>query len=224
MQLEYLVSQGYPKMLERTLSKSSLRDIIAHNVSFEEYMERYAEQFAEWVEGMVIKLSPAALIHVKITQFLIILFSFYLKRMPVAYLLQAPFVMRLQPGKLGREPDLFLVLNERTSLIQNTMLDGPADIAIEIVSPESVDRDLVEKYHEYELYGVCEYWIFNPVRKQADSYVLGEDNLYRRIELVDRVFYSTVLPRFSLKPDPFWDMTFLDDSDNARRLVDDMLA
>jgi Uma2 family endonuclease len=211
------------KMLERTLSKSSLRNIIAHNVSFEEYMEHYAEQFTEWVEGMVIKLSPATLIHVKISRFLIFLLDAYLKRMPVAQFLEAPFVMRLQPGKAGREPDLFLVLNERTSLIQNTMLDGPADIAIEIVSPESVDRDLVEKYHEYELYGVREYWIFNPVRKQADFYALGEDNLYRRIEPVDGVFHSIVLPRFSLKPDPFWDMAFLDDSDNARNLVADML-
>ena len=211
-------------MLERTLSKSSLRNIIAHNVSFEEYMEHYAEQFAEWVEGMVIKLSPAALIHIKITQFLIILFSFYLKRMSVAYLLQAPFVMRLQPGKPGREPDLFLVVNERISLVQNTMLDGPADIAIEVVSPESVDRDLVEKYHEYELYGVREYWIFNPIRKQADFYVLGEDKLYKRIELVDGIFHSTILPRFSLNPSQFWDIEYLDDSDNARALVDAMLV
>lgn len=47
--------QGYATMLERTLSKSSLRNIIAHNVTFEDYMERYAAQFTEWVEGMVIQ-------------------------------------------------------------------------------------------------------------------------------------------------------------------------
>lgn len=206
------------------LGKSSLQNVIAHNVAFDTYMETYAETFAEWVEGMVIKLSPASLIHIKLSRFLVFLFDAYLKKMPVAQLLEAPFVMRLQPGKAGREPDLFLVLNERASIIKDTMVDGPADIAIEIVSPESQDRDLVEKYDEYEAYGVREYWILNTVRKQADFYVLGEDGLYRRIELVEGIFRSTLLSRFQLKPNRLWDMEFLDNSDNARRLVEDMFA
>jgi len=211
-------------MLERTLSKSSLRNIIAHNVSFEIYMERYADQFTEWVEGMVIKLSPAALIHIKISQFFIELFRIYLKRVSVAQLFSAPFVMRLKPGKQGREPDICLVLNERASIILDTMLDGPADAVSEIVSPESVDRDLVEKYDEYESYGVREYWVINPVRKQTDFYVLGDDKLYHRIELVNGVFHSSVLPQFHLSTNRLWDISFLDDSDNARDLVDAMLT
>lgn len=206
------------------LSKSSLRNVVAHNVTFEDYIGIHAETFAEWVEGMVIKLSPATLIHIKLSRFLVFLLDAYLKKMPIAQLLEAPFVMRLQPGKAGREPDLFLVLNERASIIKDTMVDGPADIAIEIASPESQDRDLVEKYDEYEAYGVREYWILNTVRKQADFYVLGGDRLYQRIELVNGVFQSTLLSRFQLKPNLLWDMDFLVDSDNARRLVEEMFA
>jgi Uma2 family endonuclease len=223
MLLGHKLRQGYANM-ERTLSKSSLRNIIAHNVTFEVYMERYADQYTEWVEGMVIKLSPAALIHIKISQFFIELFRIYLKRIPVAQLFSAPFVMRLIQGKQGREPDICLVVNERASIILDTMIDGPADVVIEIVSPESVDRDLVEKYDEYEAHGVREYWVINPIRKQTDFYLLGDDKLYHRIELVDGVFHSVVLPQFYLPTVSLWDMTFLDDSDNARTLVDAMLT
>jgi Uma2 family endonuclease len=224
MLLSHKLHQGYASMLERTLSKSSLRDIIAHNVTFEDYMERYADQFTEWVEGMVIKLSPAALIHIKISQFFIELFRLYLKRVPVAQLFSAPFVMQLKTGKQGREPDICLVLNERSSIILDTMLAGPGDVVIEIVSPESVDRDLVEKYDEYEAYGVREYWVINPVRKQTDFYVLGDDQHYHRIELANNVFHSTILPQFRLPTTSLWDIAFLDDSDNARALVDAMLT
>lgn len=207
-------------MLEKKIISGN---IIAHDVSFEEWMEKYAEDHTEWVEGVVIKMSPVTLMHVKISRFLIVLLSEFLKRTGMGQLLFSPFVMKIKPDSSAREPDLQIVLNEHASIIQETMVKGAADVVIEIVSKESQNRDLVDKYEEYEKGGVREYWIFNPLRKQVDFYALGDDELYKRIEPKDGVVRSTVLRDFSLNTALIWDEDFLQDDDQIRGLVDAML-
>jgi hypothetical protein len=45
-------------MYEATLEALDGETIIATNVTFEKYLERYAHDYCEWVEGTVIKMSP----------------------------------------------------------------------------------------------------------------------------------------------------------------------
>ena len=49
--------------------------------------------------------------------------------------------------------------SERLDRVHRTYLDGPADLVVEIVSPESAGRDRGEKYYEYEAAGIPEYWL-----------------------------------------------------------------
>jgi Uma2 family endonuclease len=71
---------------------------------------------------------------------------------------------------------------------------------VEIVSPESRLRDRGEKFAEYELGGVREYWLLDPVERRADFYVLGEDGRYeRRVADPQGIYRSTVLKGFRLK-------------------------
>lgn len=196
--------------------------VIARDVTFEAWMELYADKHTEWVHGTVVKMSPVSRKHDELDGFLYMLLRFFLNRTQLGVLLRQPFVMRASPDSPSREPDLHIVLNGRSSIIKDTMTDGPADVAIEIVSLESRERDLVEKYEEYEAGGIREYWIFNPLRQQADFYVLGEDKLYKRIELKDGVFQSVVLPRFSLDTGILWQPERLQDTDYISGLVDAM--
>ena len=207
-------------MLEK---KVVSENIIAHDIPFDEWMEKYAEAHTEWVEGVVLQLSPITRAHDLTDGFFYLLLRTFLKRTGLGIILRAPFVMKLSPVSPGREPDLQIVLNERKDIIRETMVNGAADIVIEIVSRESQQRDLVEKYEEYEAGGVKEYWLINPLRKQSDFYVLGEDGLYKRIELQSGFFRSTVLSNFSLDTALLWDEDFLQDDDRIRSLVDSML-
>src|SRR5579885_1647707 len=43
--------------------------------------------------------------------------------------------------KESPEPDIAFVRKDRLHLVQRGFMDGPPDLALEIVSPESVDRD-----------------------------------------------------------------------------------
>lgn len=188
-------------MIEQHLTPEG---VIARDVSFAEWMEHYAEAHTEWVEGVVVKLSPVSLEHNDLDGFLYTLLKFYLEETREALILRHPFVMKITPGSSAREPDIHIVLKERESIVKHTMTAGPADIVIEIVSPESMRRDYEEKFAEYQGGGVREYWLFDPIFKKASFYRLDERGQYQPAELKDDLFRSTFLPRFRLDTRVLW--------------------
>jgi Uma2 family endonuclease len=96
------------------------------------------------------------------------------------------------------EPDIAYVRSERSHLISETCMTGPPDIAVEIVSHDSVDRDYEFKREMYEAAGVPEYWIIDPLDASAEFLVL-QDGKYQPAALEEGVrFRSTVLPGFWL--------------------------
>ncbi len=87
----------------------------------------------------------------------------------------APLRLQVRPGKY-REPDLLLLLAATDPRRQNRFWLG-ADLALEVVSPEKPERDLVDKRADYAEARVPEYWIVNPqtetitiLRLQGDAY------------------------------------------------------
>ena len=92
---------------------------------------------------------------------------------------------------------------EHCDRLQEAYLDGPADLVIEIVSEESIGRDRGEKFAEYEQAGIPEYWLIDPVRKQAEFYVL-RGGRYRQAALENGVFASEVLTGFRLREAWLW--------------------
>jgi Uma2 family endonuclease len=68
--------------------------------------------------------------------------------------------LRIRAGKF-REPDLLLLLSAADPRRQNRLWLG-ADLALEVVSEEKPERDLVDKRGDYAEGRVPEYWIVNP--------------------------------------------------------------
>ncbi|MEO8393884.1 MAG: Uma2 family endonuclease, partial [Chloroflexota bacterium] len=138
---------------EQALS-NLIGEIVATNVSLEDYMEHYAEQHCEWVEGLVIKMS-GSLTHNDLSYYLHLFLRAYFDLRPIGRVIGQPFVMRLPafPNR-RREPDLMVFLKTNPNELKDTYLDGPADICIEVVSEESVERDHGDKFREYEQGGV----------------------------------------------------------------------
>ena len=148
-------------------------------VSAEEYMERYAHDFYEWVKGELIEMTPVSEKHDTIARYLSNLLEAYLSLKPVGQLREAPFVMRVDATESRREPDLQIILNNNPGDLTDTAMVGPADICVEVVSPESAARDRGEKFIEYEKGGVKEYWLLDPVRQEAHFYRLDEKGIYK---------------------------------------------
>lgn len=160
---------------------------------------------AEWVDGEIIEMSPASAAHQRLSGFLHALLRLFIERHRLGELFYAPFLMRLAARPSGREPDLLFIAAEHADRIKDTYLDGPADLVIEIVSPESEVRDRREKLLEYEAAGIPKYWLVDQPRREARFYVLGADGRYQLAPVnADGIFASTVLPGFRLRVDWLW--------------------
>jgi len=94
-----------------------------------------------------------------------------------------------------RSPDLTFVSNDRLHIVQSKGIYGAPDLIVEVLSPgrANVERDRVEKFAQYESYGVKEYWIVDPFKEEVEIYVLNGAN-YARSEQ-SRVFPGIELPR-----------------------------
>jgi len=176
-------------------------------VSFEEFIEWLDEDTrAEWVDGEIILMpSPATLDHQNCGGFLYRILVFYIEANDLGHIVFAPYVMKLTAIARGREPDILFVRKDREHLLTRHYLDGPADLAVEIVSPDSKKRDRKEKFAEYEAAGVREYWMFDPDHQKAEFYELGEDGRYHCAALDENgVYHSKVVAGFWLRVDWLW--------------------
>ena len=175
-------------------------------MTFEEFLEWYDEEKrAEWVDGEVILMSPNSLAHQDVAGFLAALLRLFAEANNRGLVLTPPFLMKLAVIPSGREPDVLFIARERLGDLKKVYLDGPADLAIEIMSPESRTRDRRDKYREYEQAGVREYWLLDPIRKQAEFYQLNGDGVYTLAPISDGgIFRSVVLDGLWLNVDWLW--------------------
>jgi Uma2 family endonuclease len=179
--------------------------IVAENISFEEFLVRFSEVHAEWLMGKVIIVVANNAQHQKIILFLIYVMKLFLTFKPKGQLQLAGMPMKVGSDKPAREPDILFILNEHEDRIKSTYIDGPADLVIEVVSPESTDRDRGKKFHEYEAAGVPEYWLVDPLRTESVIYVLGADGRYHPVAPDDQGrLYSAVLPGLYIIPEWLW--------------------
>ena len=124
-----------------------------------------------------------------------------LGRKPIGVLLGMPFVMRTDVAPSGRLPNLQLILETKPGDLTETVMIGPADLCVEVVSPESMTRDYREKLVEYEEAGVRECWLIDPFRTQAQFHRLNDDGAYTTpllpgLELTVPVLWKTPLLDF----------------------------
>jgi Uma2 family endonuclease len=182
-------------------------------MTFEEFLEWLDEDTrAEWVDGEVIEVMPSGIWHQEIVAFLLTLLRLWAETHGGGRVLPAPFLMLLapkQPGATrrgrGREPDILYVAPENEGRITEYYVDGPADIVVEVVSPESRKIDRNDKYFEYQRAGVREYWLLDPNNNEAEFYRLVEPGRFERVELEDSTrYHSTVFNGFTLDVSLLW--------------------
>ena len=191
--------------LPKNMTVASFELMNGHYITFDEYLEIDVEgAHLEWVDGKVIGYMANNLQHRRVLGFLEKVMGLFAEIHNLGEVVQAGYAMKLEKQKRGREPDLVFVSKENAEIMTHKYLNGAADIAVEIVSPESVERDHKTKYAEYEIAGVKEYWLIDPEQKQADFYRLQTDGSYRSADVSEGVYRSEVLPEFFLRVEWLW--------------------
>ncbi len=170
--------------------------VIARDMSYEEFLATdFENPHVEWVNGVVIEMASIYERHDALTGFLRIFFTIYLQYTGGGRVLQDPMVMKLDTVPSSRAPDFQVLLPERQHQLQQNQVLGAANLVVEVVSPGSQRQDRVEKYREYELGGVPEYWILDPTKDEMLFYQLNEAGLYEAREVDSKgVYHSRSLP------------------------------
>ncbi|MGH2531024.1 MAG: Uma2 family endonuclease [Thermomicrobiales bacterium] len=130
--------------------------------------------------------------------------SRYARLLDLGTVLIAPFEMRLAPVRPSREPDIAFVSRDHSDRITVDRLNGPADLVIDVISPDSVTRDRRDKFHEYAKAGVREYWTIDSrtSRRDVHASALTDEGVYEPIQPdADGQVHSTVLSGFWLDSD-----------------------
>ena len=175
-------------------------------ISYEEFLELDGEdQHVEWVEGEIMPMSPVSNQHQNVAGFLIALLRIYAEERHLGEVRSEPYQMKPALDFPGRAPDIFFVATAHLDRLKKTYLEGPADLVVEIISPESRARDRGDKFFEYEAAGIPEYWLIDPIREQAEFYQLGTDGIYRPAALGNEGrYHSVVLPGLWLQESWLW--------------------
>ena len=195
-----LPSTGSPEVdaLRRRMLDVLLTPTQPPRMSYEEFLQWADEDtLAEWVDGEIIMTSPASKRHQQLLGFLEKVLGVFVEQHDLGIVLSAPFQMKLE--RSGREPDLLFVAREHLDRLRETFLDGPADLVVEIVSPESVGRDRGEKFYEYAQGGVPEYWLIDPQTESVEFYRLAKGRYRLAFSGEEGRYKSRVLPGFWLR-------------------------
>ncbi|HEV3263308.1 MAG TPA: Uma2 family endonuclease [Gemmataceae bacterium] len=102
------------------------------------------------------------------------------------------------------EPDIAFVSKKHLRRVLRNRIEGPPDLGLEIVSPESVERDYRTKREQYERARVPEYWIVDEAEEKVTVLRLGAKAKYREVRPSKGELHSKVLPGFWIRPEWLW--------------------
>lgn len=197
-----------------TVTEARPEEAYRLRMSYEEYLAWADEdKIVEWVDGEVIVHMPPKDRHQDVVIFLVSLLRFFADFFQLGKVRAAPFEMKLSPRGPAREPDILFVAQQHLDRLTEERVAGPADLVVEVVSEDSVTRDRVKKFYEYQAFGVREYWVIDsrPGKAQADFWLADENGQYQRVPIGDDGIYrSATVPGFWLRVDWLWAETLPD--------------
>jgi Uma2 family endonuclease len=106
--------------------------------------------------------------------------------------------------KNAPEPDIAFVRKEHLHQVERGGIEGTSDLAVEIVSPDSVERDYDTKRRQYERFGIPEYWIVDEELRKVTILRLGRNGKYREVKPHKGELRSEVLEGFWLRLEWLW--------------------
>ena len=131
--------------------------------TYEDYLTTPADERYELLDGDLIMVPAPNIKHQRVQLELATQLSHFIKNRALGELLIAPCDVVLSDTNIV-QPDLLFVSREREHLLSDgEKVRGAPDLAVEILSPSSADKDRGLKRELYCRYGVTEYWLVDPI-------------------------------------------------------------
>jgi len=149
--------------------------------TYKDYLKWDDDIRCELIDGYPYMMSAPTIRHQRLLGRMYVQFFEFLKGKKCEVFL-APFDVRLYAGAFDLadeavdtvvQPDLIIICDE--ARLDKTGCKGAPDMAVEILSPSSTDKDKMIKYWKYLKAGVREYWIVDPDNNRLMVHLLEED-------------------------------------------------
>ena len=148
--------------------------------SIEDYLEvesHFGNRLIEFSEGTVEVLPMPSLKHQAYAAFLFKLLLLYVEGHNLGIVRFSPTKVQLWQGKI-REPDVIYISHQNSDKRTDQWFET-IDLALEVVSPDDPNRDLLTKRREYAQAGIPEYWVVDPRSEEVLVLTLPEgENRY----------------------------------------------
>jgi Uma2 family endonuclease len=158
---------------------------------------------ADLIDGVIYMASPDNTDANSLFMWLGALMEFFVQEKQLGKVYGSRVAFRLGDTD-GPEPDIAFVRKDRLNLVKRGFVSGGPDLAVEIVSPESEERDYVKKRKQYEEAGIPEYWIIDEPEQKVTLLRLGKDGKYREVRPRKGILQSKALHGFWLRVEWLW--------------------
>jgi Uma2 family endonuclease len=160
-------------------------------------------QKGDLIDGVIYMASPENVEANLLFVWLISLLDSYVEARDLGKIFGFRAAFRLN-NRNGPEPDIAFVRKDRLHLARRGHFAGRPDLAMEIVSPESIDRDYEKKRLQYQNAGVLEYWIVDEMEQKVTLLRLAANGKYREVRPTKGILRSKVIAGFALRPEWLW--------------------
>ncbi len=166
--------------------------------TYNDYAAMDDDKRFELIEGELYMVPAPGFYHQTISMNISHPLKIFVKKNNLGTVLYAPFDVVLSEADVV-QPDIIFVSRERMGLMTEKNLQGAPDLAIEILSITTKERDKLVKKRLYMDYGVREFWIVDPDKKAVEIMVLKKtgyetDGIY----FIDDELTSPLLKGFRL--------------------------
>ena len=176
-------------------------------------------QKADQIDGVIYMASPENVDANDLEGWLYTVMRIFARKRKLGRVFVSRVACRLDE-KNAPEPDILFVSAKHQDRIRSGGVDGPPDLAVEIVSPESVERDYHKKRRQYQRFKVPEYWIVDEEEQKVTLLRLDRNRRYREISARKGAFHSQVLKGFRLDPRWLWQSPRPDELEILRQLLE----
>lgn len=165
------------------MSEMAIRDTARRNLTYEDYVLFPEDgQRHEIIDGEHY-VSPAPIPkHQRVSMRLSVRVGGLVETRQLGEVYAAPIDVLLSRHDVV-QPDLLFNSNERTAILKEKNIQGAPDLVVEILSDSTRKLDEHLKLARYELLGVLEYWIVDPIAERAHVFRAAEEELRRVAEL-----------------------------------------
>lgn len=166
--------------------------------TYDDYANLYDDRRYELIEGELYMVPSPGFYHQTISMNISHLLKMFVKENNLGVAIYAPFDVVLSETDVV-QPDIIFVSKGKLGLITEKNLRGAPDLAVEILSTSTKERDKLVKKKLYMEYGVKEFWIVDPDKKAIDVMVLKETGFETfGIYFIDDKLISPLLKGFRL--------------------------